>query len=130
LAFNSLRGFSISAVSNKFSKQVRLNQATAFDAVFQARKKQSGRYFAIWIKTTDLAYPRLGLVVAKKNIRLATNRNRIKRVLRESFRQHQLQLSNTDIVIVVYQASSTLNAKELRQQIDNQWPKLTSCKKV
>jgi ribonuclease P protein component len=130
LAFSGLRGFSISAVSNKFPKQVRLLQAAAFDAVFKTGKRHNGRYFTVLTKTTDLTHPRLGLVVAKKNIRLAVTRNRIKRVLRESFRQHRLQLDNLDIVFIIYHAANTLDIKELRQQVDKQWAKLISGKKV
>ncbi|MBK6962207.1 MAG: ribonuclease P protein component [Gammaproteobacteria bacterium] len=44
--------------------------------------------------------PRLGMVVARKNIRLATRRNRIKRVARETFRQHQHLLGAVDILFL------------------------------
>ncbi len=77
-----------------------------------------------------MAHARLGMVVAKKNVRLATARNRIKRVIRESFRQQQVQLDTMDVVVVVYPPAATLNTKELRQQVDQQWAKLISCEKV
>jgi ribonuclease P protein component len=38
-------------------------------------------------RANDLPEPRLGLIIAKKHVRLATQRNRIKRLTRESFRR-------------------------------------------
>lgn len=43
--------------------------------------------------------PRLGLVVAKKITRSAVQRNYMKRVLRELFRQNRARLGNLDLVI-------------------------------
>lgn len=40
-------------------------------------------------------------MVAKRNIRLAVNRNRIKRLIRETFRQQQRKLGGLDFVVVV-----------------------------
>lgn len=44
---------------------------------------------------------RLGIVVAKRNVKLAVDRNKLKRQIRESFRQQQLTLAGLDVVVVV-----------------------------
>ncbi|STO63775.1 ribonuclease P [Haemophilus parahaemolyticus] len=44
--------------------------------------------------------PRLGLTVAKKHLKRAHDRNRIKRIVRESFRLKQHELPNMDFVFV------------------------------
>lgn len=44
---------------------------------------------------------RLGIVVAKRNVKLAVDRNKLKRFVRESFRQQQQQLSGLDIVVII-----------------------------
>jgi ribonuclease P protein component len=53
---------------------------------------------------TDAPLPtepaRLGLVVSKKHLKRAVDRNRFKRVVRESFRHHQEQLKGLDIVVL------------------------------
>lgn len=41
------------------------------------------------------------MVVAKRNVRLAVARNKIKRLVRESFRQEQQRLQGLDIVVVI-----------------------------
>ena len=47
-----------------------------------------------------MSIARLGLAISKKNCRQATGRNRIKRVVRESFRQHQAELAGLDVVVI------------------------------
>lgn len=45
---------------------------------------------------------RLGLVIGKRHVRKATRRNKIRRLLREAFRQHlRLQLPPLDIIAQV-----------------------------
>ena len=51
---------------------------------------------------------RLGMVIGKKNVKLATRRNRVKRALRESFRQHFNGVA-IDLVVV---ARSGVNVQE------------------
>jgi ribonuclease P protein component len=59
----------------------------------------SGEFLQVFAKPNDRAYPRLGLVVARKMERLAVDRNRIKRKLREAFRAQQGQLAGLDVVV-------------------------------
>lgn len=51
--------------------------------------------------TSTQPLARLGIVVAKRNVKLAVARNRIKRLVRETFRQQQQRLDGLDIVVVV-----------------------------
>lgn len=51
--------------------------------------------------TNSKPQARLGIVVAKRNVKLAVDRNRIKRHVRESFRQQQQSMQGLDIVVVV-----------------------------
>lgn len=59
----------------------------------------SSEFLQVFAKPNDLAHPRLGLVIARKIERLAVNRNRIKRELREAFRAQQGQLAGLDLVL-------------------------------
>ncbi|GAB4350592.1 MAG: hypothetical protein Kow0073_05070 [Immundisolibacter sp.] len=52
-----------------------------------------------------LGWPRLGLVIPKRRVRLAVHRNRLKRWIRESFRHHQQRLPAADIVVRVHGAT-------------------------
>ena len=48
----------------------------------------------------DRGNPRLGLVISRKAAGAAVARNRIKRLVRESFRHTQTQLGGFDIVVI------------------------------
>ncbi len=60
-------------------------------------------------------------MVAKKNVRFAVERNRVKRILRESFRHNQGLLPTVDIVILVRSGIGTLSNEDLRKKIDKLW---------
>jgi len=72
----------------------------------------------------QLTYPRLGISIAKKNIRLAVQRNRLKRLVRETFRVRQTKLSGRDIVVVVYKGAEVLAPKEQYQRLNALWDAL------
>ena len=66
---------------------------------------------------------RLGLVVAKKNIPTAVQRNLLKRVVRETFRQHQFEIP-LDIVFLARSGANNLAAKQLTMQLRRSWETL------
>ncbi|MCW9028782.1 MAG: ribonuclease P protein component [Kangiella sp.] len=67
---------------------------------------------------------RLGLIVAKKNVCHAVDRNKIKRLARESFRLHQHQLPSFDIVLLARRGSSQLPNKVLFEHLEQLWIRL------
>ena len=84
-----------------FGREKRLLKPQQFKAVFDsAAHKVSSKYALLLARDNQLGHPRLGLVIGKKNVKLAVDRNRIKRQIRESFRHSQHQLPGVDIVIV------------------------------
>jgi ribonuclease P protein component len=105
----------------KFSRKLRLSHPSEFKAVFQADRKVSCRTFALRSKKNTFGHARLGIVVAKRNVRRANARNLIKRIVRESFRMHQSEVTNFDIVVVIYQPYSTLSREKMRRAIDEKW---------
>ncbi|ACV28054.1 ribonuclease P protein component [Kangiella koreensis] len=67
---------------------------------------------------------RIGLIVAKKNVRNAVDRNRIKRLARESFRLNQHQIPTYDIVLLARCGSSQLPNKVLFGHLEQLWIRL------
>ena len=87
-------------------------------------------YFAVLGHNNQKAYARLGLAIARKHIKKAVGRNRIKRLVRESFRQHQQLLSGLDIVVALRGDASQLDNETIRQSLKKHWHSLiTKCKK-
>ncbi len=65
-------------------------------------------------------HAKLGIISAKKSIRLAVDRNRCRRIIRESFRLHKHQLMCQVIIIVRYTAVQANNA-DLFKCLDQFW---------
>ena len=83
-----------------FSRRARLTGRQAFNGVFAQPVKSSDRYFTVLARPNDLPYPRLGLAISRKVAKSAVARNRLKRMVRESFRHHQQQLGGLDCVVM------------------------------
>jgi len=64
---------------------------------------------------------RLGLAIAKKNCRLAVQRNRLKRIVRESFRSHKRELDGLDVVVMCQTEASRAGNKKLFDSLAAHW---------
>lgn len=84
-----------------FPKSRRVCTSEDFNAVFKEGFKFKQGCLIIYSKPNQHSYPRLGLAVSKKAIPKAAERNKVKRLIRESFRRTQYQLTNIDVVVVV-----------------------------
>ena len=76
--------------------------------------------FTVLFSPNGTDQPRLGLAIGKKNCRLSTGRNRLKRVVRESFRQ-QATLGGVDIVVINQPAASRATNKALFESLEAHW---------
>ena len=68
---------------------------------------------------------KLGIIVAKKNIRHAVQRNRIKRLLRESFRHKRSELPEINIVALAKKGADQLTNEQCFLEFQYLWNKLT-----
>ncbi|CAL4317747.1 Ribonuclease P protein component [Buchnera aphidicola (Eriosoma grossulariae)] len=84
-----------------FKKKLKLLKSKNFNYVFKKQNKVIYKEFIILSCINNLFYPRLGLIVSKKNINKSHERNRIKRLIRETFRLSQYKLSHMDFVVIV-----------------------------
>ncbi|MEX0942885.1 MAG: ribonuclease P protein component [Pseudomonadales bacterium] len=90
--------------THEFPRTRRLTNAREYDAVFkQADYRASVREFLLLAKKTDGQISRIGSVVSKKVAGNAIQRNRIRRLIKESFRTEfdkRFGYMGLDIVIV------------------------------
>ena len=110
---------------HNFGIEVRIRCAADYKSVFDgALFKVHQPHFLFLAKHSELPNSRLGIVVAKKKVRRAHERNRVKRLARESFRLHQQQLDDLDIVVMPKSGIDTIPNAELHQQLQSAWQKL------
>jgi ribonuclease P protein component len=82
-----------------FRRQHRLLAAKDYAEVFAARRVLRGTCFALHYRPNSLPYPRLGLVIPKKQARAAVLRNAVKRQTRELFRRRSASLPAFDLIL-------------------------------
>ena len=108
-----------------FPPQLRLNKPEEFQRVFANPLKTTDKFFTILAIQNEKGHARLGLAIAKKNIKRAVDRNKIKRSARESFRLNQHQLGNWDIVVLARHDAAQVPKKILTLSLSKHWLKLT-----
>ena len=111
----------------KFSRQSRLLKPAQFKSVFQQPIRSSDDFFRILARLNQRDHHRLGMAVSKKACSKAVGRNRIKRVVRESFRNRMLgSFSNhpLDMVILPTARATNQSNKTLDESLSTHWQKL------
>ncbi len=110
----------------RFSKQQRLLTAKDYEFVFSAADvKASCPQLLLLARFNQYDHPRLGLVIAKKHVKLAVDRNRFKRQIRESFRLKQQSLPPLDIVVLIRAGCSNLDNPSFHRILEKQWNRLS-----
>ena len=104
-----------------FSRELRLLTPAQFNFVFQQPFRVSLPEISIIARPNALQHPRLGLTVAKKYVKRANQRNRIKRICRERFRLQQHQLPNYDFIVIARKGIKELDNTMLSQALDKLW---------
>lgn len=108
-----------------FAKTQRLLKPAEFKLVLDARTLRSyDHLFTLIAQPNELGYPRLGLAIAKKQLRFSPQRNRLKRLIRESFRHEQHKLPALDIVVMVRKAVQDEENSTLRDKLAQHWRQL------
>lgn len=84
----------------RFRRRMRLLTGGDFERVFQHPERSSGEALTVLARPSGQPAARLGLAIARKQFRRAVDRNRVKRIIRESFRRHQTLLAGLDVVVI------------------------------
>lgn len=104
----------------KFRPDARLHRPAEFIAAFKGKIITRGALFVVYsprkINHTE-AVSRLGMVIAKRNARLAVSRNAIKRVIREVYRLRRSELPAKDLVIRLAKPIPDVSLKRLKLMV-------------
>ncbi len=94
-----------------------------FSEIFSSPdKKFSTNSLLVLCKENQLEHSRVGVAIKKKDIRLAVNRNRIKRKIKGSFRSKLLELQKKDYVVLVKRNLSN-EEKKMTRDLEFLWGK-------
>lgn len=108
-----------------FPRHNRLLNAGDYQSVFNdTSSKVFAGEFLLLARKRDDDQTRLGLIVAKKTDKRAVGRNRIKRLVRDSFRHHKIPLSGLDIIFLARQGIKELDNPTLHERLDKAWDQL------
>ncbi|MFO7542114.1 MAG: ribonuclease P protein component [Thiobacillus sp.] len=77
----------------------RLVNKADFDRVFADNQRARTDYLLVMVRPNQVGHPRLGMIIAKRLLARAVDRNRVKRCVRESFRQVLSVLPACDFVV-------------------------------
>ena len=114
--------------SFRFDRSRRLLDSVSYNLVFKKAHYTYDKYFTVLSHNKEEEIPRLGMAISKKNCRHATNRNRIKRVVREIFRQNQKILLGLNIVVINKPSSTYAKNDELTKSLKKHFKKCISSK--
>jgi ribonuclease P protein component len=106
---------------NSFSKQDRLLSSKDFKEVFDKPIKSADSAYTILARPNQLSGPRLGVIVSKKNIPKAVGRNRLKRIVRESFRINKQNISAYDVVVICKRNCGNTVNQSLSRKLQKHW---------
>lgn len=77
----------------------RLRQKAQFERLLRQGTRRNLGGFSFFFLRRAAGAPKLGILVSKKHSRLATERNRLKRCVREAFRLEQEALGAVDLLV-------------------------------
>ncbi len=107
-----------------------MRRKSEFDAVYRRGQRLSDSLFTVAYLVNSLGHPRLGLAIAARVAGDAVDRNRIRRVVRESFRLAQGALPSADFVIGARSGIGAADNRRLRGSLDGLWRRVQqSCAK-
>ena len=110
----------------QFRKNQRLLNQALFSAVFaDAPIRASHPNFLILARPNTMGVARLGLVIPKKHVRKANQRNQIKRIARETFRKEQHKLPAIDAIVLARRGAEIVPRQQLTSLFTGLWKRIT-----
>ena len=110
-----------------FPRESRLTKPAEFKRVFNRPTVSSDRWFKVLGRRDSGERARLGMAVSRQVDKRAVGRNRLKRVIRESFRQRFAGRGPAvDFVVLPRAESATICNRQLFRSLDKHWARLVA----
>lgn len=108
---------------NNFDKTRRLLTKQQYEYVFNQAKKVVMADFVLLYRANTVGHARLGLALSKKAIAKAHDRNRVKRMIRETFRV-RTQLPAIDVIVLAKFGVAKTNNSVMMNKLSQAWNRL------
>jgi ribonuclease P protein component len=76
-----------------------LSGRAAFERLLKTGERRNFAGYTFFFARRESGPPRLGVLISRRHARKATDRNRIKRCIREAFRTGQAQIGPLDVLV-------------------------------
>lgn len=93
--------------------------------MFKQGQRSADRHFTIMFQQNTLNHPRLGFAISKQKVRLAVGRNRLRRLVRESFRKQAAALPPVDMVVLARDAARSSANAEIVASLAAHWVRIS-----
>ncbi len=111
----------------RYPRSYRLLTAPQYQRVFRhCEVKFNDRFITVLAVANGMGHARLGTAISIKASGNAVERNRIKRLLRESFRLHRDILGGYDLVVLVRPGISSRSNQQILKALDTHWHKIAA----
>ena len=101
---------------HNYPPTARLRKRAEFLRLKDAARKFASRGILVVWQANDLAHARLGVTVSKK-VGCAVTRNRVKRFVRETFRNNRLLLPAVDLNVIARSEAASMDFHALQQEL-------------
>jgi ribonuclease P protein component len=105
-----------------FSHPQRLHSPKEFGRVFAEPARSSDRFFTVLGRANERSVARLGLTISRRTAKRAVDRNRLKRLARETFRMQQLP--SWDFVVLARAGADRAERRVLRESLERHFERL------
>jgi len=100
-----------------FSRRHRFAQRGSFGPVLRSSRKIRGRLAVVHAVSGAGGVSRLGIALTRRLVPSSLERNRVKRMLRETFRRHEVKDAGLDCVVTLRSRFDPATAAELRAEV-------------
>ena len=107
-----------------FKREHRLLHKYEFTSVFDDATRIVVPPFTLLFRENRSEFARLGLVIGKKALKRSVDRNRIRRIVRESFRLSRASLPRVDLIILARRDIESFPVTDLSHKVSKLWHRL------